>query len=98
MSQTEQTLAPVVVAQPAVAPTALLIRNEWNALMKEVSMYRDGFDDEPVDRCITEGFWSVVYTFDGDIIYKNMSKNFETQLLFGVITQAEYLEIIENTQ
>jgi len=51
-------------------PTAVLIKSEWDVLMGDVDICRDGFDEETVERIVTEGFWSVVNGFDGDIEYK----------------------------
>lgn len=75
--------------------TAVLIKNEWATLMEEVEICRDGFDEECVEKSIREGFWSVVNTFDGDITYKGMDKNFATQRLYNKIDEQEYQELKE---
>jgi len=79
-----------------IHPTAELIKTEWNNLLKEIDECRDGFDDEEVEKSITEGFWSIVNTFDGDITYHNMNKTYATKLLYGVMDEEDFIWIYDN--
>ena len=79
-----------------IHPTAELIKTEWNNLLKEVDECRDGFDDEAVKESITEGFWSIVNTFDGDITYLNMNKSFSTRRLYDVMEEVDFIWICDN--
>jgi len=76
-------------------PTALLIINEWAKIMVMVERDREAIDEEAIERCVNEGFWSIVNTYDGEIEYLNMKRRWRTRFLFGLIDEAEYRELAE---
>jgi len=75
------------------SPTANLIKNEWLEIKRQVEISKSGFDDDIVNKSVSDGFWSVINAFDGDISYKNMHKNWATKCLYNTINATEYLQI-----
>ena len=82
-----------VVFSYVSSPTANLIKNEWLEIMRQVEICRRGFYEDYVNKSVSEGFWSVIDTFDGEISFKNMQKNWATKCLYNKIDATEYLLI-----
>jgi hypothetical protein len=76
-------------------PVAIVMKEEYQRIKDLAYELTDAIDEEEIYDAIELGFWSVIYICDGEIEYNNWEKNFETYLLFGVIDEEEYRQIIE---
>ncbi len=79
-------------------PTAIIISQEYQRIKDLAYELTDAIDEEAIEDAIYLGFWSIVYVCDGELEYNNWERNFQTQLLFGIIDEEEYRLIINNEE
>ena len=76
-------------------PTAIIMTQEYQRIKELAYELTDSIDEEAIEDAIELGYWSIIYICDGELEYNNWERNFQTQLLFGVIDEEEYRQIFE---